>query len=111
MVASNSYATNDTTCVNRLPDLWAYFCGRQEDVATDVRWVAFFKFAFIIVTTGHWLGCSFYALSLWFQFTSEQYFLNWVDAWAEQTFVDYDWRTSTVCSILLKRSSVVVHEK
>lgn len=35
----------------RLCDLWAYFTAQQEDIATDVRWVAFFKFAFIIVTT------------------------------------------------------------
>lgn len=35
----------------RLGDLWGYFTTCQEDVATDVRWVAFFKFAFIIFIT------------------------------------------------------------
>ena len=45
---------------------------------------------------GHWLGCLYYALCVWFEFLDEQYVLNWVDAWAEQTFIDYDWRTSNV---------------
>lgn len=35
----------------RLSDLWSYFTASQEDIAQDVRWVAFFKFAFIIFTT------------------------------------------------------------
>lgn len=35
----------------RLGDLWGYFTDCQEDVAQDVRWVAFFKFAFIIFAT------------------------------------------------------------
>lgn len=35
----------------RLYDLWQYFSSREKDVATDIRWVAAFKFAFIIFTT------------------------------------------------------------
>ena len=35
----------------RLYDLGQYFSAREKDVATDIRWVAAFKFAFIIFTT------------------------------------------------------------
>lgn len=35
----------------RILDVMAYFSARQEDVATDVRWIAFFKFAYIIYLT------------------------------------------------------------
>jgi hypothetical protein len=37
--------------IYRLFDLMSYFASCQKDVATDVRWVAFFKFAFIIFST------------------------------------------------------------
>lgn len=35
----------------RILDVMKYFSSRQEDVATDVRWVAFFKFSYIIYLT------------------------------------------------------------
>eukprot|EP00892_Ulva_mutabilis_P004253 jgi/Ulvmu1/219/UM001_0223.1 len=79
----------------RLLDLMAFFSARQEDIATDVRWVAFCKFSFIIYATGHWLGCTYFALAAYNRFESSMYRLNWVDAWVQQTFVKYSWLSSS----------------
>lgn len=44
----------DSCRVYRLVDLMKYFGKRQEDIAIDIRWLAFFKFCFIIFATSHW---------------------------------------------------------
>lgn len=57
VVHSMHHVSNVTiTCaalarVYRLADLMAFFSVRQEDIATDVRWIAFCKFSFIIYST------------------------------------------------------------
>ena len=43
---------------------------------------------------GHWLGCLYYAMAALNGFDRSQFRLNWVDAWVQQTNVNFDWLTS-----------------
>jgi hypothetical protein len=44
---------------------------------------------------GHVLGCAYFGLSVLNEFMNQEFRLNWVDAWVQETFVNYDWRTSS----------------
>eukprot|EP00892_Ulva_mutabilis_P004198 jgi/Ulvmu1/214/UM001_0218.1 len=79
----------------RIIDLMKYFSVCQEDVATDVRLIAFFKFSYIIFSTGHWLGCLYYGMAALSSFDTSHFRVNWVDAWVQQTNVNFDWLTSS----------------
>lgn len=80
--------------VTRLQALLRFFSSRQEDLATDIRWVAAFKFAIIIFATAHWLGCLFFFMAIVTGFTQAELWMNWVDVWTRATLVDYGWATS-----------------
>lgn len=73
--------------IYRLYDLLRYLSHRQADVASPVRWVALFKFCFIVLGTGHWVGCTSFFLAASSDFSMERFRVNWVDAWVAATHV------------------------
>lgn len=73
--------------IYRLRDLLRYLSQRQADVALPVRWVALFKFCFIVLATGHWVGCTSFFLAASSDFSVQQFRVNWVDAWVMTTQV------------------------
>lgn len=75
----------------RLFDLMSFLTARQEDMASPIRWVAFFKFSFIIYATAHWVGCAYYLLAAVSDFSVHKYVINWVSAWVTRTEVDFNW--------------------
>lgn len=44
---------------------------------------------------GHWLGCMYYGLAAYHAFDQSLFRLNWVDAWVQQTDVDFSWLDSS----------------
>ena len=79
----------------RLLDLMKFLADRQEDMASPIRWVAFFKFSFIIFATAHWVGCANYLLAASNDFSIQQYMVNWVSSWVLRTEVNFNWLQSS----------------
>lgn len=63
----------------------------QADLSSDIKLSALCKFAFIILATGHWIGCAYYYIAAMGSFSSEGLNMNWITAWVQQAFVDFRW--------------------
>lgn len=68
----------------------------QADLASDIKVSALCKFVFIIVATGHWIGCAYYYSAAITAFQSESLSMNWVTAWVQQNYIDFKWWASSV---------------
>jgi hypothetical protein len=90
--------------IYRLFDLMGYLSECQEDLASPIRWVAFFKFFFIIFASGHWTGCMFFFIAAASNFSLHHYLDNWVDDWCNQSHISYNWRISSNGYTYLVRS-------
>lgn len=44
---------------------------------------------------GHWIGCLYYGLAAYNAFDMSLFRLNWVDAWVQQSFSDFNWLESS----------------
>jgi hypothetical protein len=54
------------------------------------------RFVFIILATVHWIGCIYFVLAIMCKFSTEQYSVNWVNAWTTASMADYKFGEDTI---------------
>jgi hypothetical protein len=79
----------------RIWDLMRILTEWEQDLSSPMRILVLVKFFLIVVGTGHWMGCIFYFLAAAEGFSDKHFAGSWVNVWAHQSHVQFDWRTAT----------------
>lgn len=72
--------------VNRPMDLYHYFRARELMVHLNIRHIAFFKFAVLVLGTAHYVGCMFFFISRLSEFDNTNLKVTWIEQFYKRKF-------------------------
>lgn len=79
-----------TELVFRISKLHQFFRARELMVHVNIRHIAAFKFAVLVLGVAHWIGCLFYFLSRISNFSNAPNAATWVQQFDSNTLMSYN---------------------